>query len=261
MPMREVRMATGTVTFFRPDSEVIEMIYCINSRISYPPHTHVSSFTLGLVTEGSVAFEQDGKREICQSGDFFVVPPDTAHEFCAVDEEYSILSVSFQKDFVRKYDLDTVLRIVSNLADQLIAKNFLSPDQTAKLGDAVLVLYRNLEILAFPERKEVESARNLLAGAPENPFPVEELSRQVFVSRFYLIREFKKRFGLTPHQYQMQTRIRKAQHLLLEGRSITEVALITGFCDQSHFDRWFRKMLGITPSEYMEAQIRLPERD
>ena len=103
--------------------------------------------------------------------------------------------------------------------------------------------------------------RNLLAGAPENPFPVEELSRRVFVSQYYLIREFKKRFGLTPHQYQMQNRVRKAQHLLLEGRSIAEVALITGFCDQSHFDRWFRKMLGITPSEYIEAQIRLPDHD
>lgn len=103
--------------------------------------------------------------------------------------------------------------------------------------------------------------RNLLVGAPENPFPVEELSRRVFVSQYYLIREFKKRFGLTPHQYQMQNRVRKAQHLLLEGRSITEVALITGFCDQSHFDRWFRKMLAITPSEYIEAQIRLPDRD
>ena len=103
--------------------------------------------------------------------------------------------------------------------------------------------------------------RNLLVGAPENPFPVEELSRRVFVSQYYLIREFKKRFGLTPHQYQMQNRVRKAQHLLLEGRSIAEVALITGFCDQSHFDRWFRKMLGITPSDYIEAQIRLPDRD
>ena len=34
--------------------------------------------------------------------------------------------------------------------------------------------------------------RNLLAGAPENQFPVEELSRRVFVSQYYLIREFKK---------------------------------------------------------------------
>ncbi len=254
-------MGREKVVFFRSDSEGIELIYCSNSRISYPPHTHVSSYTLGLITEGSVAFLQDGKREICNAGDFFVVPPDTVHEFCAVDDEYSILSVSFQKDLVRKYDLDTVLRIVANLADQLIAKNFLSPDQTAKLGDAVLVLYRNLEIIAFPERKEVENARNLLAGAPENPFPVEELSRRVFVSQYFLIREFKKRFGLTPHQYQMQNRVRKAQHLLLEGKSITEVALITGFCDQSHFDRWFKKMLGITPSDYIEAQIRLPDRD
>ena len=254
-------MANGEVTFFRSESEEIELIYCRNSRISYPPHTHISSYTLGLVTEGSVVFEQDGNRGICHTGDFFVVPPDTVHEVCALDEKYSILSVCFRKDVIYRQDPETVLRIVGNLANHLVMGNNIDAGQIAMLGDAVEVLYRNLEIIAFPEQSHVENAKNLLAGAPENPFPVEELSRRVFVSQYYLIREFKKRFGLTPHQYQMQNRVRKAQHLLLEGRSITEVALITGFCDQSHFDRWFRKMLGITPSEYIEAQIRLPDRD
>ncbi len=254
-------MANGEVTFFRSESEEIELIYCRNSRISYPPHTHVSSYTLGLVTEGSVVFKQDGNRGICHSGDFFVVSPDTVHEVCALEEEYSILSVCFRKDVIYRQDPENVLRIVGNLANQLVAGNYIDAGQIAMLGDAVEVLYRNLEILAFPEQSQIENAKNLLAGAPENPFPVEELSRRVFVSQYYLIREFKKRFGLTPHQYQMQIRIRKAQLLLLEGKSITEVALITGFCDQSHFDRWFKKMLGITPSDYVEAQIRLPDRD
>lgn len=250
-------MGEEKVLFFHSDSDEIEWIYCRNSRISYPPHTHVSNYTLGLVTDGSIAFEQDGNREICHTGDFFVVPPDTLHEFCAVDQEYSILSVCFRKEYISRYDPDTILLKVESLTDQLVSRGILSSEQTVMLRDAIEVLYRNLAEIAFPEQKQIENARNLLAEAPENPFPIEELSQRVYISPYYLIREFKKRFGLTPHQFQMQIRIRKAQHLLLDGRSITEVALITGFCDQSHFDRWFRKMLGITPTEYMDAQFRL----
>lgn len=80
------------------------------------------------------------------------------------------------------------------------------------------------------------------------------MSEQVFISPYHLIISFKKKIGLTPHKFQMQNRIRKAQYLLLHSNNITEVALTTGFCDQSHFNKWFQKIVGITPTEYIESQ-------
>lgn len=58
-----------------------------------------------------------------------------------------------------------------------------------------------------------------------------------FMSKYNLIRIFKHEVGLTPHQFLLQNRIRKAQRLLETSATITEVALATGFCDQSHFIR------------------------
>ena len=79
----------------------------------------------------------------------------------------------------------------------------------------------------------------------------------MYISQYHFIRSFKKQIGLTPHQFKMQNRIRKAQRLLRENKAITEVALIMGFCDQSHFNKWFKRIVGITPSQYIKAQHTL----
>ncbi len=59
--------------------------------------------------------------------------------------------------------------------------------------------------------------------------------------------------GLTPHKFQIQCRIRKAQKLLLNGENIVNVSVAVGFYDQSHFDKYFRKIVGMTPKDYIKS--------
>jgi AraC family transcriptional regulator len=64
---------------------------------------------------------------------------------------------------------------------------------------------------------------------------------------------FKASTGITPHRYQLNTRIEKAQDLLLtKGESPSMVAVATGFVDQSHFTRTFRRVTGTTPHEWRQ---------
>ena len=56
--------------------------------------------------------------------------------------------------------------------------------------------------------------------------------------------------GLTPHQFQMQNRVRKAQRLLRDSAPTAEAALAAGFCDQSHLSRYFKQIVGLTPGQY-----------
>ena len=88
---------------------------------------------------------------------------------------------------------------------------------------------------------------------PGELFLVHDMAQSIGISPYHMIRQFKKTCGLTPHQFQLQCRIRKAQKLLEQGKSVTEVAFGTGFCDQSHFDRCFHKVVQLTPSEYKQA--------
>ncbi|WP_173473883.1 AraC family transcriptional regulator [Fibrobacter succinogenes] len=94
--------------------------------------------------------------------------------------------------------------------------------------------------------------RKSILENPENIYLIEQMAHDSCISPFYMIREFKKAFGLTPHQFQMQCKVRKAQKLLAE-RSASEVTYDAGFYDQSHMDRCFKKLVGLSPKEYKRA--------
>ncbi len=101
--------------------------------------------------------------------------------------------------------------------------------------------------------KELQDA---IIEKPENKYLIEEMAEGSQISPYYLIRKFKKAFGLAPHQFQIQCMVRKAQKLLETAKSIPEVAYETGFCDQSHLDRCFRKIVGMTPSQYRDSVFK-----
>ena len=96
--------------------------------------------------------------------------------------------------------------------------------------------------------------RKSILENPENIYLIEQMARDACISPFHMIREFKKAFGLTPHQFQMQCKVRKAQKLLAE-KSASEVTYDAGFYDQSHMDRCFKKLVGLSPKEYKKAVI------
>lgn len=102
-------------------------------------------------------------------------------------------------------------------------------------------------------KSKLSHLKQMIWTTPEDTFAIEDMARSASISPYHMIRKFKNDFGLTPHQFQIQCRIRKAQKLLEDGKSVIEVAYATGFCDQSHFDRCFRKIVGLTPSAYKQV--------
>ena len=102
---------------------------------------------------------------------------------------------------------------------------------------------------------ELDIIKKEIIGNPQLEISIAEISQKVNISSYHLIRKFSDENGLTPHKFQMQCRIRKAQELLREGYKVTDVAQMVGFCDQSHLDRVFRKQVGITPAEYAKSAI------
>jgi len=79
---------------------------------------------------------------------------------------------------------------------------------------------------------------------------LEELASISGYSRFYLVKAFAKEYGLPPHQYQIQLRIERSLPLLRQGMTLSNVAHVLGFTDQSHFFRHFTRIMGLTPGNY-----------
>jgi transcriptional regulator GlxA family with amidase domain len=75
------------------------------------------------------------------------------------------------------------------------------------------------------------------------------------LSLYHFARAFKQSASVTPHQYLVERRVARAQEMLTRtSLSVSEIALATGFSDQSHFARHFRQTLGMTPAQFRWSQ-------
>ena len=102
-------------------------------------------------------------------------------------------------------------------------------------------------------RRAVEAALWLDERAHE-AIDLEGAAREVELSPFHFLRVFSRALGVTPHQYLVRARLRRAARLLSDGeRSVTDVALEVGFADLSNFVRTFHRAAGVSPSRFQRA--------
>lgn len=101
--------------------------------------------------------------------------------------------------------------------------------------------------------RAVELMRQRLADS----LSLDEMAQASGVSPFHFARQFKAATGHPPHEYLMRLRVDRAQELISKnGRNWTLAAIAqdSGFADQSHMSRHFRRVLGVTPGEFAEAR-------
>ena len=107
---------------------------------------------------------------------------------------------------------------------------------------------------ARDRRRAVEAALWIEAHA-DQPIDLDAAARTTGLSTFHFLRLFAKVTGVTPHQYLVRSRLRRAAQLLVEDRerSVTDVALDVGFGDLSNFVRSFRRAAGVSPRGFRGA--------
>ena len=105
-------------------------------------------------------------------------------------------------------------------------------------------------------------ARELLREEREPALSVTEVARTVQISPFHFIRQFEAVFGVTPHQFRIQTRLDTARHLLATGQySVTDVCMEVGFSSLGSFSALFARRLGDSPTAYrrrVRASVQVP---
>jgi AraC family transcriptional regulator len=106
---------------------------------------------------------------------------------------------------------------------------------------------------AADRRRAVEAAQ-WIDGHAHEEIDLARAARQVNLTPFHFLRVFSKALGVTPHQYLVRSRLRRAARLLAdEERSITDIALDVGFADLSNFVRSFRRAAGVSPRSFRRA--------
>jgi AraC family transcriptional regulator len=106
---------------------------------------------------------------------------------------------------------------------------------------------------ARDRRRAVETAMWIDANAHE-PIGLDCAADEAGLSPFHFLRLFRDVLGVTPHQYLVRARLRRAARLLAdEERSITDISLDVGFADLSNFVRTFHRAAGVSPTGYRRA--------
>lgn len=89
---------------------------------------------------------------------------------------------------------------------------------------------------------------------------IGELEGLADMDRFTLSRQFKKAYGTSPHRYLIMRRLEGAKRLLVTGASLADAAAASGFADQSHMNRHFKRAFGMTPGHWQRlsaASVKL----
>ena len=106
---------------------------------------------------------------------------------------------------------------------------------------------------ARDRRRAVEAALWLDAHSRE-PIDLADAAREAGLSPFHFLRLFARVLGVTPHQYLVRSRLRRAARLLADdSRPITDVAFDVGFGDLSNFVRTFHRAAGVSPRAFRKA--------
>lgn len=108
------------------------------------------------------------------------------------------------------------------------------------------------------EPAAVRRVKEWLEAHSERSVSIHALAALARLSPYYLVRAFHRHVGVPPHTYQRIVRLHRARQLLMSGAPISETACRTGFCDQSHLNRWFKRTFGVTPGKFA-ASRPLPE--
>jgi AraC-like DNA-binding protein len=104
------------------------------------------------------------------------------------------------------------------------------------------------------DRRRAVNAALWLDAYSHQAIDLDRTAKQAGLSPFHFLRLFRRTLGVTPHQYLLRSRLRRAARLLADReRAVTDVALDAGFADLSNFVRTFHRAAGVSPGGFRRA--------
>ncbi|HEV2212377.1 MAG TPA: AraC family transcriptional regulator [Gammaproteobacteria bacterium] len=259
----------------------VELLRTQDSRHVYARHSH-EGYAVGLVEAGHYGFSDRGQQWIPKPyRSVIVVNPEDVHDGRPLDGrgyDYRMFYIEaavlaplaaecdggdrpvwpfFPEAMVEDGDLARRLHRLHRALEPESRRGRL--ERESRFVDALAGLVsrharRKPEAVPRPTRyrRALERARGFLEAHRAENVSLSELAQEAGMSRFHLLRAFRERYGLPPHAWLMQHRLRQARRLLRAERPLVEIAGELGFADQSHFIRRFHAAYGITPGRYAQ---------
>jgi len=253
----------------------LELLDASYHRQNFSRHTH-EGYTLGVIETGAQRFFRTGANHVAPRHSIILVNADEVHngqsatpdgwsyracyptpnQFAALARQSGLAGAPyFPAAVVADAELALRLRQLFDLLAgphsrlqaecllyplllDLMCRHGRRPGAPAELGPAWARLAR---------------VKALLDEAPQADLSLDQLADLAAMSPYHLLRQFARRYGLPPHAYQIQARLRLSRDLLRQGVPLIDVAPACGFHDQSHLHRHFKRAMGLTPGQFAAA--------
>ncbi|MBU4440809.1 MAG: AraC family transcriptional regulator [Acetobacterium sp.] len=259
----------------RYDNDLKIEAFCLKGIIQkFPNHFH-EYYVIGFIESGHRKLSCKNKEYLVGPGDLLLFNPYDNH-FCEqVDDQaldYRCLNIkpeimrAMVFEITGKQENLVFEQPVVYRSEQVIGlgelhQMLLAEQQGFNKEEAFLFLIEQLidEYGSWESdhrHQESNAAIELICNYLEKNFQerisLNDLSILTGCSKYYLVRAFTKTKGITPYRYLETVRINAAKALLEEGVEPIDVAMQTGFSDQSHFSNFFKGFIGITPKQYQK---------
>jgi AraC-like DNA-binding protein len=142
------------------------------------------------------------------------------------------------------------------LADDFLGNDALGLEsRLVALLQLVFTRHGGLPELAAARRDNqvVAALRDYLDAHYHESISLQALAAELQRHPRHLIEAFRRQYGVPPHTWQLQRRVREAKRRLLDGQPLAGVALDLGFYDQAHFSATFRRFTGVSPGRFRLA--------
>jgi AraC family transcriptional regulator len=153
------------------------------------------------------------------------------------------------------------LPVIAHMEALSCAPSSLRSDELALriVGRVIAAMTGDRQTPAAPtgrETRRVVEAIRLVESDVARPLELKEMAAVAGMSKYHFLRVFRRLTGVTPHQYVISARLRRAALALASARRpVIAVALDSGFADLSTFNKTFRAAFGLTPTQYRASRI------
>jgi len=218
---------------------------------TYKKHAH-QEYAIGVTLRGIQHYHLDGSLHLSYQNGVMLFNPEQAHDGMAHDEtglDYVMLYIEPQllleviekKDIVRfsnpiVYDYRLEKRILS------LANAILSEKDEILCSELLLSLTDSLVQTDFStdfkkDNALIRKAKDILHTNLENVLKLDEICKELDLSKFQFIRLFKAHTGISPYQYFLNCKIERAKQLIEKNRDIYVAVAECGFVDLTHLNK------------------------
>ena len=221
---------------------------------NFPYHTH-NSFMAGAVLAGCGEFDIGGKTVELRKGDAYIVPSNTGIAIEPISD-FSYITICLKNELAEVMkEYKTERYFYPSLGDKLLelASSFRMHDIDERCLEMYIIdMFELYKASGSVRSIYTEKAVRYLNAHFQVKFSLDELAKNACISKYHLIRTFKKEMGITPKQYRQQCKVRKIKDMVFEN-SQSNIAYELNFTSQSHMNDVFKKYMGITTGRYSSA--------